>query len=54
MKISFLSEMEMLVEHGPSLPPEMQGLTEDQILDLKLEDEWADLCIASGGFQMNE
>ncbi|XP_064085897.1 cilia- and flagella-associated protein 298-like isoform X1 [Macrobrachium nipponense] len=48
------AEMEMLAEHGPSLPPEMQGLTEDQIKDLELEDEWAEICIPSGGFSMNK
>ncbi|XP_068203190.1 cilia- and flagella-associated protein 298-A [Palaemon carinicauda] len=48
------AEMEMLAEYGPSLPPEMQGLTEEQIKDLKLEDEWAELCIPSGGFRINK
>jgi len=27
----------------------MQGLTEEQIMDLKLKDEWEDRCIPSGG-----
>lgn len=47
------SAMELLAEHGPSLPPEMQGLTPDQIIDLKLTDEWADKCEASGGYTEN-
>ena len=38
-----------LAEHGISLPPNMQGLTEDQLEDLKLKDEWEDKCIPSGG-----
>lgn len=46
--------MEMLIEHGPSLPPTMHGLSEDQIEDLHLTDDWADTCIASGGFQENK
>ena len=27
----------------------MQGLTEDQISDLKLKDSWADKCVPSAG-----
>ncbi len=38
-----------LSEHGISLPPNMQGLTEEQIEDLKLIDEWEDKCVPSGG-----
>lgn len=48
------SEMELLAEHGPLLPHEMHGLTEDQVQDLKLEDEWAEICIATGGFKSNK
>ncbi|KAM7177883.1 cilia- and flagella-associated protein 298-like isoform 1-T4 [Macrochelys suwanniensis] len=43
------SEMEELAEHGVFLPPNMQGLTDEQIEDLKLKDEWADKCVPSGG-----
>nr|KAF6477286.1 cilia and flagella associated protein 298 [Molossus molossus] len=43
------SEMEELAEHGVSLPPNMQGLTEDQVEELKLRDEWGDTCVPSGG-----
>ncbi|CAK8698527.1 unnamed protein product [Clavelina lepadiformis] len=43
------SEMECLASHGILLPPNMQGLTDEQILELKLKDEWADKCIPSGG-----
>ena len=42
-------EMEELAKHGITLPPNMQGLTEDQISDLKLHDTWADKCVPSGG-----
>uniref|UniRef100_H2YPT0 Cilia- and flagella-associated protein 298 n=1 Tax=Ciona savignyi TaxID=51511 RepID=H2YPT0_CIOSA len=43
------SEMECLAKHGILLPPNMMGLTDDQIVELKLKDEWADRCIPSGG-----
>ena len=31
------------------LPPNMQGLTEEQLAELKLVDEWAERCVPSGG-----
>ncbi|XP_075986234.1 cilia- and flagella-associated protein 298-A [Anticarsia gemmatalis] len=37
-------EMEELWKHGTFLPLEMQGLTEEQIKELKLEDPWAKRC----------
>ncbi|NWX90673.1 CF298 protein, partial [Nothoprocta ornata] len=43
------SELEDLAEHGISLPPKMQGLTDEQIEELKLKDEWAEKCVPSGG-----
>jgi len=43
-------EIETLAEHGITLPPNMQGLTDDQLVDLKLKDEWADRCVPSGGY----
>ncbi|XP_042856020.1 cilia- and flagella-associated protein 298-like isoform X3 [Penaeus japonicus] len=48
------SAMEMLAEHGISLPPEMHGLTEDQIEELKLKDEFSESCVPSGGFSENK
>ena len=54
MLSSFPVEIELLSDHGCSLPPNMQGLTEEQILDLKLSDEWADKCLPSGGFVVNK
>ena len=48
------SEIEDLAEHGITLPPQMQGLTEDQIVDLKLRDEWEDRCVPSGGWVENK
>ncbi|XP_050296364.1 cilia- and flagella-associated protein 298 [Anthonomus grandis grandis] len=47
-------EMEELAKHGTLLPPEILGLTEDQVDELKLKDEWGDQCIPSGGFTMNK
>ncbi|XP_066475182.1 cilia- and flagella-associated protein 298 isoform X2 [Tiliqua scincoides] len=43
------AEMETLAEHGIFLPPNMQGLTDEQIEELKLKDAWAEKCIPSGG-----
>lgn len=42
-------EVETLADHGIMLPPNMQGLTDEQIEELKLHDEWADKCKPSGG-----
>ena len=43
-------EVELLAQHGVLLPVNMQGLAEEQIEDLKLHDEYADVCVPSGGF----
>lgn len=43
------SEIEELAEHGVFLPPNMQGLTDEQIEELKLKDEWGEKCVPSGG-----
>ncbi|CAH8821044.1 unnamed protein product [Trichobilharzia szidati] len=43
-------EVEELSKHGVTLPPNMQGLTDEQISDLKLEDEWGKKCTPSGGY----
>ncbi|XP_018610698.1 cilia- and flagella-associated protein 298 [Scleropages formosus] len=45
------SEIQELAEHGITLPPNMQGLTEEQIHELKLHDEWEEQCVPSGGAQ---
>lgn len=42
-------EMQSLAKHGHVLPGNMQGLTEDQIEELKLTDEYEPKCIPSGG-----
>lgn len=49
MRPSFWAEVEQLAEHGITLPPNMQGLTDEQIEELKLQDEWAEKCTPSGG-----
>lgn len=43
------AEITELAEHGITLPPNMQGLTEEQIVELKLRDEWKDKCMPSEG-----
>lgn len=41
--------METLAKHGICLPPNMQGLAEEQVEDLKLTDKWQVKCIPNGG-----
>ncbi|XP_051541617.1 cilia- and flagella-associated protein 298 [Myxocyprinus asiaticus] len=48
------SEIPELADHGIALPPNMQGLTCDQIIELKLKDEWEDRCIPSGGAEFKK
>ena len=42
-------EIGELGKHGISLPPNMQGLTDEQVSELKLKDEWQEKCVPSGG-----
>lgn len=42
-------ELETLAKHGITMPPNMQGLSEDQIEELHLEDKWSKTCIPQGG-----
>ena len=44
------TEIEFLSKSGITLPHNMQGLTEEQISELKLVDEWSSKCIPSGGY----
>eukprot|EP00053_Salpingoeca_punica_P005807 m.56650 g.56650 ORF g.56650 m.56650 type:complete len:291 (-) comp13406_c0_seq1:110-982(-) len=46
-------EMEQLAEHGIMVQPDMMGLTEDQISDLKLKDEWSARVYPMGGSRSN-
>lgn len=43
-------EVEELAKHGPMFPPEILGLLEEQVSELKLHDEWADKVEPSGGW----
>lgn len=43
------TEIPELADHGITLPPNMQGLTEEQIGELNLKDKWEDKCEPSGG-----
>ncbi len=45
--------IELLSQHGVLLPGNMQGLTEEQISELKLRDEFEEVCVPSGGYIMN-
>lgn len=47
------SEMDELANYGPMLPPEILGLTDEQVDELKLVDEYAEKCIPSGGWIYN-
>lgn len=49
-----LPEIEELANYGCMLPPEMMGLTDEQIDELKLVDTWADSCVPSGGFNQTK
>lgn len=35
------------------LPPDIMGLTDEQVEELKLKDEWADKCVPSSGWTFN-
>jgi hypothetical protein len=46
--------MSMLAKHGITLPVNMQGLTDEQISELKLKDEYTDKCIPMDGYVEEE
>lgn len=48
------SEMEELVKHGPMFPLELLGLTEEQVVELKLVDPWEEKVTPSGGWTFNK
>lgn len=48
------SEIEELAQHGTMYPPEILGLTEEQVEEMKLVDHWGNKCIPSGGFIENK
>lgn len=47
------SEMEELAKYGPMFPPEIQGLTEEQVSELKLIDSYAEKCVPFDGWIYN-
>lgn len=47
-------EIEELAKFGPMHKPEIIGLTEEQVFELNLVDEWMETCIPSGGFRDNK
>ncbi|KAK0162156.1 hypothetical protein PV327_008517 [Microctonus hyperodae] len=47
-------EIEELAKHGTMLPPNMMGLTIEQIDELKLKDEWGEKCIPMSGWKFNK
>ncbi|KAF2345153.1 Protein of unknown function DUF2870, partial [Trinorchestia longiramus] len=47
-------ELELLVDHGAALPPQMRGLLEEQILELRLHDDWGAENPPSGGYTYNK
>ena len=47
-------EIELLAAHGILLPPNMQGLTDEQVRELSLKDDYAETCKPSGGHVFNK
>lgn len=55
LKISRIcSEIEQIIKHGPMYPPEILGLTEEQVAEMKLIDPWEEKVIPSGGWNPNK
>lgn len=48
------NEMEELAKYGTLYPPEILGLTEEQVEEMKLVDTYGEKCIPSGGFIFNK
>lgn len=48
------AEMEELAKHGPMFCPEILGLTEEQVDELKLVDAWEAKVCPSGGWILNK
>ncbi|CAG0888852.1 unnamed protein product [Darwinula stevensoni] len=44
--------LEDLSEHGIAFPPDMVGLTAQQIEELRLIDKWTPICVPSGGCEL--
>ncbi|XP_023316228.1 UPF0769 protein C21orf59 homolog A-like [Trichogramma pretiosum] len=55
LKVTRLTyDLEELANHGTMLPQNMQGLTDEQIEELHLVDEWGEKCCPSGGWTFNK
>ena len=48
------SEITDLAHHGIYMPQSMRGLLEEQIQELKLTDAQEEICVPSGGYDMNK
>lgn len=46
-------EIEELLKYGPMFPPEILGLTDEQVQELKLNDAWENKVEPSGGWSYN-
>lgn len=46
-------EIEQLIKYGPMFPPEILGLTDEQVHELKLTDSWETTVEPSGGWTYN-
>lgn len=46
--------MEELKKHGTLLPPEIMGLTDEQVIELKLVDTWGEKCTPSNGYTFHK
>lgn len=54
LKISRIcGEIEELIKYGPMFPPEILGLTDEQVQELKLTDAWETKVEPSGGWAYN-
>lgn len=49
-----MAEIEELAKHGTMLPQNMMGLTDDQVQELRLKDEWGEKCVPMGGWTFNK
>lgn len=46
--------MEQLKKYGTMYPPNILGLAEEQIRELKIADEWGEKCIPVGDWTLNK
>lgn len=55
LKVSRIAaEIDELIKYGPMYPPEILGLTEEQVEELKLVDPWEEKVVPSGGWILNK